>query len=71
MTQEKYRDIVQAFRDRIRKAKAHMKLNLARDVKGNKNGFYKYISSRRQMKEYSRLLLDGAGNKGRGKHQGT
>lgn len=71
MTQKEYRDIVQALRDRIRKAKAHMDLNLARDVKGNKKSFYKYISSKRKMKEYVSLLLNGAGNKGYGKDRGT
>ena len=38
-------------RDRIRKAKAQMELNLARDVKDNKKGFYWYIGRRRQVKE--------------------
>ena len=37
-------------RDRIRKAKAQMELNLARDVKDNK-GFYRYIGRRGQAKE--------------------
>ena len=40
-------------RDRIRKAKAQMELNLARDVKDNKKGFYRYIGRRRQAKESS------------------
>ena len=30
-------------RDKIRKAKAQMELNLVRDVKNNKKGFYRYI----------------------------
>ncbi|KAK4828960.1 hypothetical protein QYF61_001581 [Mycteria americana] len=34
-----YRDAVQVCRDGIRKAKAHLELNLARDVKNNKKGF--------------------------------
>ena len=33
-------------RDRIRKAKAQMELNLARDVKDNKKGFYRYVGRR-------------------------
>jgi len=38
-------------RDRIRKAKAQMELNLARAVKDNKKGFYEYIGRRRQAKD--------------------
>ena len=38
-------------KDRIRKAKVHMGLNLVRDVKDNKKGFYRYIGRRRQAKE--------------------
>ena len=34
-------------RDRIRKAKAQMELNLVRDVKDNKKGFYRYIGMSR------------------------
>ena len=37
-------------RDRIRKAKAQMEVNLARDVKNNKKGFYRYIGRRRQAR---------------------
>ena len=32
-------------------AKVQMELNLARDVKDNKKGFYRYIGRRRQAKE--------------------
>ena len=34
-------------RDRIRKAKAQKELNLARDVKNNKKGFFRYIRRKR------------------------
>ena len=37
--------------DRTRKAKTQVELNLVRDVKDNKKGFYRYISRRRQIKE--------------------
>ena len=30
----------------MRKAKAHLELNLARDVKDNKKSFFKYVSSK-------------------------
>ena len=53
MSWEEYRAVVRVCRDRIRKAKAQMELNLARDVKDNKKGFYRYISRRRQAKESS------------------
>ena len=44
---EEYRAVVRVCRDRIRKAKAQMELNLARDVKDNKKGFYRYTGRRR------------------------
>ena len=47
-------------RDRIRKAKAQMELNLARDVKDNK-GFYRYIGRRGQAKESAPPLMRGNG----------
>ena len=48
-------------RDRIRKAKAQMELKLARDVKDNKKGFYRYIGRRRQAKESVPPLMKGNG----------
>lgn len=48
---KEYRGVVQMCRERIRKAKVQMELNLARDVKSNKKGFYRYIDRRRQAKE--------------------
>ena len=38
-------------RDRITKAKEQMELNLSRDVKDNKKGFYRYIGRKTQAKE--------------------
>ena len=34
-------------RDRVRKAKTQIELNLVRDVKNNKKEFYKYTGRRR------------------------
>jgi len=34
-TWEEYRNVVRAYRDAMRKAKAHLELNLARDVRKN------------------------------------
>ncbi|KAJ7410892.1 hypothetical protein WISP_105613 [Willisornis vidua] len=42
----------------MRKAKAHLELSLARDNKENKKAFYKYISSKRNIKENFGLLLN-------------
>ncbi|PKU42582.1 adaptin ear-binding coat-associated protein 1 [Limosa lapponica baueri] len=43
-TQEDYKGVVKLCREKIRKAKAQLELNLALDVKNNKKNFYKYIS---------------------------
>jgi len=43
------------------KLKAHLELNLVRDVKGNKKGFFKYIGDKRKAREKVSLLLNGAG----------
>ena len=48
-------------RDRITKAKEQMELNLSRDVKDNKKGFYRYIGRRRQAKESAPPLMKGNG----------
>ncbi|GAB0176265.1 mitochondrial enolase superfamily member 1 [Grus japonensis] len=40
---EEYKETVRAARDQVRKAKALIELNLARDVKGNKKSFYSHI----------------------------
>ena len=39
------------YREKIRKAKAQLELNLAAVVKRNKKPFYKYINSKRRTKE--------------------
>ena len=43
-------NVVYMCRDRIRKSKAVVELNLARDVKNNKKAFYRYIGRRKQAK---------------------
>ena len=48
---EEYRAVVRVCRDRIRKTKAQMELNLVRDVKDNKKGFYKYVGKKRETEE--------------------
>ena len=39
--------MAQEFRDGIRKAKAQLERNLARDAKNNKKGFCRYIRQQR------------------------
>ncbi|GAB0208696.1 mitochondrial enolase superfamily member 1 [Grus japonensis] len=48
---EEYRETVRAARDQVRKAKALIELNLARDAKDNKKSFYRYISDKRRTRE--------------------
>lgn len=42
----------------VRKAKADLKLNLARDVKNNTKMFFKYINNKEKQKENTGLLLN-------------
>ena len=48
-TQKEYREVVKMCREKIRKAKAQLELNLAAGVKRNKKPFYKYINSKRRI----------------------
>ena len=59
---EEYRAVVRVCRDRIRKAKAQIELDLVRDVKDNKKGFHRYIGRRRQAKECVPPLMKGNGD---------
>lgn len=43
---EIYRDTVWVHKDGIKKAKAHLKSNLVRDMMGNKEGFHRPKESR-------------------------
>ena len=44
--------------ERIRKTKAQVELNLVRDMKNNKKGFYGYIGKMRQAKESVPSLMN-------------
>ncbi|GAB0189155.1 mitochondrial enolase superfamily member 1 [Grus japonensis] len=57
-TWEEYRNVVRECRDATRKAKAHLELNLARDVKDNEKGFFKYFDNKRKTRENVGLLLN-------------
>ena len=48
------------YRDEIRKVKAQMELNLARDVKNNK-GVYRYFGQKRKIKENVPCLVNKTG----------
>ncbi|KFQ80133.1 hypothetical protein N335_04342, partial [Phaethon lepturus] len=51
VSREDYRDTAQLCRDGVRKAKAWLEVNLVRDAKNNKLGFYRYVSQKRKVKE--------------------
>ncbi|GAB0186306.1 mitochondrial enolase superfamily member 1 [Grus japonensis] len=53
--------IVRVCRDATRKAKARLEFSPARDVKDNKKGFFKYISSKRKTRENVGPLLNEVG----------
>ncbi|GAB0210211.1 mitochondrial enolase superfamily member 1 [Grus japonensis] len=59
---EEYRETLQAARDQVRKAKALIELNLARDVKDNKKSFYRYVSDKRRTRENVGPLWNETGN---------
>ncbi|KGL82736.1 hypothetical protein N309_03795, partial [Tinamus guttatus] len=61
VTWEERRNAAREYRDATRKARAHLELELAKDVRGNRNGFYKYISSKRKTRENVGSLLNGEG----------
>ncbi|KAK4815716.1 hypothetical protein QYF61_006754 [Mycteria americana] len=61
-TQEDYKGVARLCREKIRRAKAQLELNLAAAVKDNKKHFFKYISSKRRAKENLQPLVDGGGN---------
>ena len=49
-TYDDYRYIVKLCREKIRKAKAQLELNLVTKVKDNNKYFYKYINSKRRAR---------------------
>ena len=58
-TWEEYRNVVRACRDAMRKAKALLELNLAKEVYDNKKEFFlKYVNSKRKTRENVGPLLN-------------
>lgn len=45
--------------DAMRKVKAHSELNLLKDIKANKKGFFRYINNKRVLKKMYVPLLSG------------
>ncbi|CAM5077277.1 unnamed protein product [Natator depressus] len=62
MTREEYKNIARACRNEIRRAKWHLELQLARDVKSNKKGFFRYVGNKKKAKESVGPLLNEGGN---------
>ncbi|CAM4696941.1 unnamed protein product [Caretta caretta] len=62
MTREEYKNIARACRNEIRKAKSYLELQLARDVKSNKKGFFRYVGNKKKAKESVGPLLNEGGN---------
>ncbi|CAM5119228.1 unnamed protein product [Eretmochelys imbricata] len=62
MTRYEYKNIFRGCRSEIRKAKSHLELQLARDVKSNKKGFFRYVSNKKKVKESVGPLLNEGGN---------
>ncbi|PKU46235.1 hypothetical protein llap_3459 [Limosa lapponica baueri] len=56
-----YKNAIRVCRDETRKAKAPLKLKLARDVKVNKKGFFNYIGGKMKTKENVGPLLKESG----------
>ncbi|KAK4830972.1 hypothetical protein QYF61_014431 [Mycteria americana] len=61
-TQEEYRDLIKSCREKIRKAKAQLELNLATVVTDNEKCFYKYSNNKKRAKENLPPLLDVGGH---------
>ncbi|KFU86754.1 hypothetical protein M959_06752, partial [Chaetura pelagica] len=61
VSREDYREVVQAVRDQVRRAKSLLELDLARDVKNNKKSFFRYLGEKRTFKESVGPLLKETG----------
>ncbi|KFR01676.1 hypothetical protein Y956_12986, partial [Nipponia nippon] len=58
---EEYRDAARLCKDGIRKVKARLELNLARDARNNKKGFYRHINQKKKVKENVPPLMSSSG----------
>ncbi|KFQ75881.1 hypothetical protein N337_12379, partial [Phoenicopterus ruber ruber] len=57
---EEYRDAAQMCRDGIRKAKAQLELNLAKNMKNDDKGFKRFAGQKRNIKENLPPLINKA-----------
>ncbi|KAK4810861.1 hypothetical protein QYF61_008833 [Mycteria americana] len=62
VTWEEYRDTARLCRDGVRKAKAQLELNLARNARNNKKGLYRYINQKRKVKDSIPPLMNKNGD---------
>ncbi|NXH24775.1 PO11 protein, partial [Myiagra hebetior] len=62
VSQEMFKGVARACREKLREAKAQLELKLATSVKDNKKYFYKYINSKSKGKDNLHSLLDAEGN---------
>ncbi|CAM4592414.1 unnamed protein product [Caretta caretta] len=62
MTREEYKNIARACRNEIWRAKSHLELQLARDIKSKKKGFFRYVGNKKKAKESVGPLLNEGGN---------
>jgi len=46
---EEYRDAASLCRNEVKNVKEQLELNLARNAKNNKEGFYKYVNQKRKV----------------------
>ncbi|KFQ20168.1 hypothetical protein N332_09221, partial [Mesitornis unicolor] len=58
---EEYMDVAWVCRDKVRKAKAWLELNMVRDAKKTKKGFYRYVNQKRKVKESFPSLMSSNG----------
>jgi len=56
----RYRDAAQLCRDEVRRAE--LELNVARDAKNNKKGFYRYVRQKSKVKESVLPLMSKNGS---------
>ncbi|KAK4817803.1 hypothetical protein QYF61_027854 [Mycteria americana] len=59
--EDSFRHARNSNRDGVRKAKAQLELNMARDAKNSKKGFYRYVSQKRKVKESIPPLMSKTG----------
>ncbi|CAM4692336.1 unnamed protein product [Lepidochelys kempii] len=57
MTREEYKKIARGCRSVVRKAKSQLELQLARDVKNNKKGLFRYVSKKEDLGNYRPVSL--------------